>query len=109
MLTVFGRASNLIPGQEPGEERGRRRSRRREPSYPPSPQGRAILLGLELLLAGDIIRTVAIEPTFASVGVLAAIVAIRTFLSFSLQLELEGRPPWRGRTGAATLGSSPAR
>lgn len=57
--------------------------------------GRAILLGLELLVAGDIIRTVAVAPTFAGVGVLALIVAVRTFLSLSLEVELEGRRPWR--------------
>ncbi|TWJ14514.1 putative membrane protein [Stackebrandtia albiflava] len=57
--------------------------------------GRAILLGLEFLVAGDIIRTVAITPTFQGVGVLALIVAVRTFLSFSLEVELEGRLPWR--------------
>lgn len=57
--------------------------------------GRGILLGLELLVAGDIIRTVAIAPTFASVGVLAGIVLIRTFLSFSLEVELTGRWPWQ--------------
>ena len=57
--------------------------------------GRGILLGLELLVAGDIIRTVAVAPTFASVGVLAIIVAIRTFLSFSLEVELTGRWPWQ--------------
>ena len=57
--------------------------------------GRAILLGLELLVAADIIRTVAVEPTFRSAGVLAIIVAIRTFLSFSLEVELEGRWPWQ--------------
>ncbi|GAA2722601.1 DUF1622 domain-containing protein [Actinocorallia aurantiaca] len=59
--------------------------------------GRAILLGLELLVAGDIIRTVAVSPTFTSVGVLAAIVVVRTFLSFSLEVELEGRWPWQRR------------
>ena len=60
--------------------------------------GRAILLGLEFLVAGDIIRTVAVEPTFESVGVLGLIVLVRTFLSFSLEVELEGRWPWeRGR------------
>ena len=59
--------------------------------------GRGILLGLELLVAGDIIRTVAIAPTFATVGVLAGIVAIRTFLSFSLEVELTGRWPWQAR------------
>ena len=57
--------------------------------------GRSILLGLEFLVAGDIIRTVAVSPTFASVGVLAIIVAVRTFLSFSLQVELDGRWPWQ--------------
>jgi uncharacterized membrane protein len=53
------------------------------------------LLGLELLVAGDIIRTVASSPTFASVGVLAVIVAIRSFLSWSLELEITGRWPWQ--------------
>ncbi len=57
--------------------------------------GRAILLGLEFLVAGDIIRTVATDPTFAEVGVLAAIVAIRAFLSFTLELEVTGRWPWQ--------------
>lgn len=57
--------------------------------------GRSILLGLELLVAADIIRTVAITPTFESVGVLAVIVVIRTFLSFSLELEITGRWPWQ--------------
>lgn len=57
--------------------------------------GRAILLGLEFLVAGDIIRTVAVSPTFTSVGVLAVIVLVRTFLSFSLEVELEGRWPRR--------------
>ena len=60
--------------------------------------GQAILLGLEFLVAGDIIRTVAVEPTFTSVGVLAIIVLIRTFLSMSLQLEIEGRWPWQRET-----------
>lgn len=57
--------------------------------------GRSILLGLELLVAADIIRTVAITPTFQSVGVLGLIVLIRTFLSFSLELEITGRWPWQ--------------
>ena len=61
--------------------------------------GRAILLGLEFLVAGDIIRTVAVSPTFRGVGVLAVIVLIRTFLSLSLQVELEGRWPWRRGPG----------
>jgi uncharacterized membrane protein len=58
--------------------------------------GRAILLGLEFLVAADIIRTVAVSPSFKSAGVLALIVLIRTFLSFSLQVEIEGRWPWQG-------------
>ena len=62
--------------------------------------GRAILLGLEFLVAADIIRTVAVSPTFRSAGVLGIIVVIRTFLSMALQLELEGRWPWqRPRAG----------
>lgn len=70
--------------------------------------GRAVLLGLEFLVAGDIIRTVAISPTFQSVGVLAAIVAVRTFLSFSLEAELEGHLPWRPRpTPHSTTGANP--
>jgi uncharacterized membrane protein len=62
--------------------------------------GRAILLGLEFLVAGDIIRTVATSPTFEKVAVLGIIVLIRTFLSFALQLEVEGRWPWERPTGA---------
>lgn len=57
--------------------------------------GRAILLGLELLVAADIINTVAVEPTLDSIAVLAGIVVIRTFLSFSLEAEIEGRWPWQ--------------
>ena len=56
---------------------------------------RTLLLGLEVLVAADIIRTVAVSPTLLSVGVLAAIVAIPTFLSWSLILEMEGRWPWQ--------------
>lgn len=59
--------------------------------------GRSILLGLELLVAADIIDTVAIEPTLESLAVLAGIVLIRTFLSFSLEVEIEGRWPWQAR------------
>jgi uncharacterized membrane protein len=61
--------------------------------------GRAILLGLEVLVAADIVRTVAFTPTLGSVTVLAVVVAIRTFLSWSLALELDGRWPWQ-RGGA---------
>lgn len=58
--------------------------------------GRAILVGLEILVAADIIRTVAIGPTLEDLAVLAGIVAIRTFLSFALEVELTGRWPWSG-------------
>jgi uncharacterized membrane protein len=61
--------------------------------------GRAILLGLEFLIAADIINTVAVRPTLESVAVLAGIVLIRTFLSFSLELEIEGRWPWQRKPG----------
>jgi uncharacterized membrane protein len=61
---------------------------------------RAILLGLEFLVAADIINTVAFEPTLHGLGILAGIVLIRTFLSFSLEVEIEGRWPWQH--GAAT-------
>jgi uncharacterized membrane protein len=57
--------------------------------------GRSILLGLEFLVAADIIRTVAVEPSLENVGVLGLIVLIRTFLSFSLEVEIDGRWPWR--------------
>lgn len=57
--------------------------------------GRAILLGLEFLVAADIIRTVAVTPNAQSVAVLGGIVLIRTFLSFSLQLEVTGSWPWQ--------------
>lgn len=62
---------------------------------------RTLLLGLEVLVAADIIRTVAVSPTLLSVSVLAAIVLIRTFLSWSLILEMEGRWPWQ-KAGAGT-------
>jgi uncharacterized membrane protein len=63
--------------------------------------GRSILLGLELLVAADIINTVAIEPTLDSVAVLGAIVLIRTFLSWSLEVEIEGRWPWQAASRPA--------
>jgi uncharacterized membrane protein len=64
--------------------------------------GRGILLGLELLVAADIIGTVAITPSYENLGILALIVLIRTFLSFSLEVEIEGRWPWR-RAQAETV------
>ena len=68
--------------------------------------GRAILLGLEFLIAGDIIRTVVVAPTLQNVLVLGLIVLIRTFLSMSLQLEIEGKLPWSRQPAE---GSSAAR
>lgn len=65
--------------------------------------GGAIVLGLEFLVAGDIIRTVAVDPSLQSVAVLSVIVVIRTFLSMTLQLEIDGCWPWqrsaRARSG----------
>ncbi len=62
--------------------------------------GKAIILGLEFLVAGDIVKTVAVTPSFTSIGVLSAIVVIRTFLSFSLEIEMNGTLPWRKSSGA---------
>ena len=71
--------------------------------------GRSILLGLELLVAADIIRTVAVTPTLGSVAVLAVIVVIRTFLSWSLELEISGRWPWqRDPDAPPTASDAPA-
>jgi uncharacterized membrane protein len=63
--------------------------------------GRGILLGLEFLIAADIIGMVAIVPSFDRLGILALIIVIRTFLSFSLQIEIEGRLPWQRSRSAA--------
>jgi len=57
--------------------------------------GRTLLLGLEVLVAGDIVRTVALDPSLNSVAVLGILVVIRTFLSWSLVVEIEGRWPWQ--------------
>ena len=57
--------------------------------------GGAILAGLEVLVAGDLIRTVAVAPTLDNVIILGIIVLIRTFLSFSLEIEIEGTLPWK--------------
>lgn len=59
--------------------------------------GRGILLGLEFLIASDIIYTVAVELTFATIGVLAIVVLIRTFLSFTLEVEMYGKWPWQDK------------
>ncbi|GLV28096.1 membrane protein [Sphingobium sp. TomTYG75] len=67
--------------------------------------GRGILLGLELLVGADIMSTVTAPLTFTSLGLLAAIVAIRTFLSFSLETEIEGCWPWQ-RSAVPAVGKS---
>lgn len=65
--------------------------------------GRSILLALEILVAADIIRTLAVQPSWQNVAVLGLIVLIRTFLSFSLQVEIDGVVPWRrGAAGKRT-------
>jgi uncharacterized membrane protein len=68
--------------------------------------GGVILLGLEVLVAADLVRTVAVEPTWDNVLVLGVIVLIRTVLSFSLEVEIEGVAPWRraATSGAAHIG-----
>lgn len=71
--------------------------------------GSAILLGLEFLVAGDIINTVAIEPSLDSLLVLGGIVLIRTFLSFSLEMEIEGRWPWQKKASTAEAPDEPGK
>jgi uncharacterized membrane protein len=70
--------------------------------------GRSLLLGLEFLVAGDIIKTVAIEPTLDSVVVLAIIVLVRTVLSLSIGVEIDGRWPWQPAQQAGMTEPPPA-
>jgi uncharacterized membrane protein len=65
--------------------------------------GLGLLLGLEILIAADVIRTIALEPTFTSIGVLGLLVVVRTFLSWSIVVEIEGRWPWEQRTPEGNL------
>lgn len=65
--------------------------------------GKTLLLGLEFLVAADVVRTVALEPTLNNVAVLGLLVVIRTFLSWSLTVEIEGRWPWQARVDQGTL------
>ena len=64
--------------------------------------GKALLLGLEFLVAADVVKTVVLEPTLQNVAILGLLVIIRTFLSWSLVVEIEGRWPWQGGEGRAT-------
>jgi len=89
VIVIGASAATIIAGNRArlGESDAYRRYRQQ--------LGRSILVGLELLVAADIIRTVAVAPTLTSVALLAGIVLIRTFLSFSLELEITGRWPWQ--------------
>jgi len=93
--------------------RSLRRTRRGADAYRVLRQsfGGAILLGLEILVAADLVRTVAVAPTLSNVGTLALIVLIRTFLSFSLEIEIEGVAPWRRAltSGATHIARAAAR
>jgi uncharacterized membrane protein len=60
--------------------------------------GRSLLLGLDFLVAGDVVRTVALEPTVVNISVLGLLVLVRTFLSWSVAVEIEGHWPWQART-----------
>lgn len=75
------------------------RGRQRHPLFKEARQklGRGILVGLEFLVAADIIHTVAVDLSFQTVGVLSLIVLIRTFLSFTLEVELTGNWPWQNK------------
>jgi uncharacterized membrane protein len=69
--------------------------------------GRALLLGLEILVAADVIRTVALEPTFENIAALGLLVVVRTFLSWSLVVEIESRWPWQKNQASAEHGGYP--
>jgi uncharacterized membrane protein len=64
--------------------------------------GRALSLGLEFLVAADVIRTVGVAPTFRNIAILGAIILIRTALSWSLVVEMEGRWPWQPATSESS-------
>jgi uncharacterized membrane protein len=91
-LIAFAKAGAMV-ARGPGTDAGERDV---VPAFRKT-LGRSILTGLELLVAADIIRTVAVEPTLQSVLVLGLIVLIRTFLSFSLEVEIDGRWPWQAK------------
>jgi uncharacterized membrane protein len=67
--------------------------------------GRSLLLGLEILVAADVVRTVVLEPTLRNYAALGLLVVVRTFLSWSIVLEIEGRWPWRPRASEESKAS----
>jgi uncharacterized membrane protein len=73
------------------EERGAYREYKRQ-------MGRSLMLGLDFLVAGDVVKTVALEPTLVNLAVLGLLVVVRTFLSWSLVVEIEGHWPWQSQT-----------
>src|SRR5690349_15857359 len=83
VLGVIAAAAEFGRGARPAYQRGR------------EVFGRGILLALEILIAADLVRTLAVEPTLENIGVLALIVVVRTLLSFSLDIEIDGMLPWR--------------
>ena len=89
-LGVLAAALGFRQGMRPAYRRGR------------AVFGRGILLALEILVAADLIRTVAVQPTIENIGVLGLIVVVRTILSFSLDIEIDGVLPWRKRAGEAS-------
>ncbi|MEI5584968.1 MULTISPECIES: DUF1622 domain-containing protein [unclassified Agromyces] len=103
-IDVLGVAAIVVGVLYASADAAIRRVRRTGPVYARFRRvlGRGILIGLELLVAADIIRTVAVTPTLESVSVLALIVVIRTFLSWSLEVEISGRWPWQ-KAGAGVV------
>jgi uncharacterized membrane protein len=99
-FVVFARDAVRVPARDGSYKRLRRNL------------GRSILLGLEVLIVADIVRTIVVEPTYESVTVLGIIVVIRILLSFSLDVEIDGSWPWnrwRDTDGAegASAGGAP--
>jgi len=90
IVAMVGAATTLVRGE-------------RRAAYERARQdiGRAILLGLEVLIIADIVQTITIDPTLESAATLALIVLVRTFLSFSLEVELDGVVPWRKKRESA--------
>jgi hypothetical protein len=102
-------------GEHGGEPVGRRRNWNAAYKRARQDVGRAILLGLEILIIADIVLTITVERTLNSAVTLGLIVLVRTFLSFSLEIELDGALPWRrspadrkpaGVTDLASLGDA---